>query len=118
MEATTTEPQHMAALRRANEVRLALAEAKREILAGTLSIPDAFDDPRCQLGRVREVLGAQHRWGATRIRKAIERTNLASGGRLEEKRICELTKRQRARLLDVVADTKRDFRQEKIRPGD
>jgi hypothetical protein len=118
MEATTAATsQHMEALKRANEVRLGIAEAKREIHAKTLSIPDAFDDPRCQPARLRELLGAQERWGETRVRKAILRTNLSTSN-LELRRISELTKRQKIRILEVVADTTRDFRNEKIRPGD
>lgn len=95
--------QHMQALKRANDVRLGIAEAKRKIVSGELT-PDRFvDEPVLQPARVMDVLTAQHRWGRTRARKF-----LASVPRLmrsiESTRLSELTVRERRVLRKALEE--------------
>jgi hypothetical protein len=104
MEATTigaaaplaaAPPQHMLALRRANEIRLGHAHLKRDILAGRVTVIAAFTDPRA-VGSisVSDVLKAQRRWGATRARKFLQGLQIS-----ETKRVDALTSRQRQLLI-------------------
>lgn len=96
----TPAPQHLEALKRANEVRLARAELKRKVAAGETAAGDvilacpwqAESMPVCEL------LTSQRRWGQTRCRRA-----LMSLGVPENKRIGTLTERQRLALAAVLA---------------
>ncbi len=95
------EPQRLAALERANEIRLGRAALKRRIALGKVSAaeiilncPDAaFSWP------VGDLLMSQRRWGTTRCRKFLSRNQIG-----ETKPVGALTDRQRhvlARSLDA-----------------
>jgi hypothetical protein len=88
-------PQHMRALARANEVRLARAELKRcvsygEITAASVILECPMEAESMQIA---DLLGSQRRWGTTRCRKF-----LAAIPMLETKTIGSMTERQRREL--------------------
>jgi hypothetical protein len=96
-------PQHMQALARANEVRLARAALKRQIAAGTRDAREiVLEVPwEAESMSISELLSAQRRWGRQRSRKLI-----VAAGLTETKRLGTMTERQRgilARALDEKA---------------
>ena len=88
-------PQHLQALQRANEVRLARADLKRRIAEGQLSVADVVlrCPPEVDGMAVADVLMSQRRWGRTRCRKFLAAIPLA-----ENKTIGSMTDRQRRAL--------------------
>ena len=95
--------QCMAALERANEVRLARAQVKREVRAGTLSISEAMDRECCQTMALFELLGAQRRWGPARIARALRTAELVARIRVSQSRpVGRLTARERAGILAAL----------------
>jgi hypothetical protein len=95
----TPKPQHMAALDRANEVRLARAELKRRIGRREVTVAEVLD-PDGELPaeavsmRVSELLEAQIRWGRTRARRLLNRLSIR-----ENRKLGDLTERQRGLLV-------------------
>jgi len=55
-------------LQRANDIRLGIADVKREVGDGALSVADALADLRAQPMRFSALLASQDRWGPTRSR--------------------------------------------------
>lgn len=98
--AAIVEPQHMRALARANEVRLARAELKRQVGAGRTTAAEVVSTCPWEARSMPliELLSAQRRWGRARSRKLIVQTGLT-----ENKHIGTLTERQR-RLLSAALD--------------
>jgi hypothetical protein len=94
------EPQHMQALARANEVRLARARMKREIGSGSRRAVDVVADCPWEAESMTliELLSSQRRWGRARSRKLI-----LSVGLTENKRLETLTQRQRDLLAQALA---------------
>lgn len=88
--------QPLRALERANEVRLARAELKRQIAGGTRSVADVvIERPWEAAGMtVSDLLTSQRRWGRARCRRLLLPLNLG-----EAKRLRELTDRQRIGLI-------------------
>jgi hypothetical protein len=99
---TVVEPQHMQALARANQVRLARARLKRDVAAGRRSATDVVRECPWEADSmtIAELLSSQRRWGKARSRKLILSTGLT-----ETKRLGTLTERQR-RLLARALDEK------------
>lgn len=102
----TTAPQHMRALDRANQVRLARAELKREIGEGVRTVAEVVTECpwESESMAISDLLMSQHRWGRTRCRRF-----LASVPMTETKTIGTMTERQRTCLAarlngDAVAD--------------
>jgi hypothetical protein len=97
MEATATAPapQHMRALERANRVRLARAELKRQVADRETSAADVvLECPwEAESMTISDLLMSQHRWGHTRCRRF-----LASIPMSETKTIGSMTDRQRQAL--------------------
>jgi hypothetical protein len=97
MEATATAPapQHMRALERANRVRLARAELKRQVAERETSAADVvLESPwEAESMTIADLLMSQHRWGHTRCRRF-----LASIPMSETKTIGSMTDRQRHAL--------------------
>lgn len=93
------EQQHMRALARANEVRLARAALKREIAAGSRSALEVVREVpwEAESMAVGELLAAQRRWGKARSRKLIN-----SAGLKETKEVGALTERQRRVLAGAL----------------
>ena len=85
-------PQHLTALARANEVRLARAELKRRVLCGELSAADVvLECPwEAETMTVSDLLCSQRRWGHTRCRKFLSAIPMSEG-----KTIGSMTDRQR-----------------------
>ena len=99
MNATATmppAPQHMNALRQANEVRLARAGLKRRVADGEVSAAEVVRACpwEARTMTVFELLTSQHRWGRTRSRSFLARTEVP-----ETKRLGALTARQRGALV-------------------
>jgi hypothetical protein len=99
MDATATiapAPQHMRALERANQVRLARAELKRRIGTGEVSAGEVIlaCPWEAESMTVADVLMSQRRWGHTRCRKFLAAIPIS-----ETKTVGTLTERQR-RALD------------------
>jgi hypothetical protein len=93
-------PQHMRALQRANEVRLARAELKRRVTDGeTTAATVILNCPwEAESMAVAELLMSQHRWGHTRARRF-----LAGVPMTETKTIGSMTERQRRSLAALLA---------------
>ncbi len=88
-------PQHMRALQRANEVRLARADLKRRIGDGVISVREVvlISSWEVESMPLHELLVSQHRWGSTRCRKFLAEIGLS-----ETKTVGSLTDRQRQEL--------------------
>src|ERR687894_2040036 len=97
--ATATAPQHMQALARANRVRLARAELKRQVAEGELSVADVvLGCPwEAESMAIADLLMSQHRWGRTRCRRF-----LAALPMTETKTIGSMTERQRRELAVLL----------------
>jgi hypothetical protein len=93
------QPQHMQALRRANEVRLARAELKRRVGDGEISAADVVLNTPWEAASMTifELLGSQHRWGSTRCRKFLVEIGLP-----ETKTVGSMTDRQRRALAALI----------------
>jgi hypothetical protein len=92
-------PQHIQALQRANEVRLARAELKREVGRGAITVGEVILNRPWEAASmtIAELLTSQHRWGTTRCSKF-----LASIGMPETKTVESMTERQRSLLARMV----------------
>ena len=99
MNATATmsasRPQHMRALERANEVRLARAQLKRRVAVGQVGVRDVIlECPwEAESMAVADLLKSQRRWGQTRCHKFLAQISVS-----ERKTIGSLTQRQRMTL--------------------
>ena len=96
----TAGPQHLKALERANQVRLARAALKRQIASGEQSAAEVImaSPWEAQSMSVSELLMSQRRWGRTRCRRV-----LLSLGLPENKQIGTMTERQRAALAAMLS---------------
>jgi hypothetical protein len=85
-------PQHLQALERANEVRLARAGLKRSVAAGSRSAAEIVlaCPPEAAGMAISDLLMSQRRWGRTRCRKFLASIPLS-----ENKTIGSMTDRQR-----------------------
>ena len=93
--------QHMRALRRANEVRLARADLKRRIAEGEVTAADVILAPPEEADGmpVADLLLSQHRWGHTRCRKFLTTLQVS-----ENRTLGALTDRQRRALAEMLGD--------------
>ena len=92
-------PQHMQALQRANEVRLARAELKRNIGEGAITVDEVILTCPWEAASmtIAELLTSQRRWGTTRCSKF-----LAGIGMPETKTVGSMTERQRSLLATLI----------------
>jgi hypothetical protein len=92
-------PQHLRALARANEVRLARADLKRRVSDGEVSAAEVVLDMPWEVETmtVLELLMSQHRWGLTRCRKFLQCIPMS-----ENKTIGTMTVRQRHAVADKL----------------
>jgi hypothetical protein len=99
---STGPAQHMRALARANEVRLARAALKRQVASGErTAVGVVLECPwEAESMSVTELLCSQRRWGRARSRKLI-----VAAGLTETKRLGSLTERQR-RILAAQLEVK------------
>ena len=95
-------PQHLRALARANEVRLARAELKRQVAYGEISAAHVILECPWEAASmtVSDLLTSQRRWGTTRCRKLLSTIPMS-----ENKTVGSMTERQRqalGRLLEGI----------------
>jgi hypothetical protein len=92
-------PQHLRALERANQVRLARADLKRRIASRETTVAQVVGTPPWEACRmtVSELLMSQKRWGRARTKRL-----LVSIGLPENKEVGTLTDRQRVVLAAVL----------------
>lgn len=92
-------PQHMHALARANDVRLARAVVKRGVAAGAITAAEVIlDPPGCTLTMtVAELLASQRQWGRDRSARLLAAADLR-----EQKTVGSLTERQRRALAAML----------------
>lgn len=93
-------PQHMRALARANEVRLARAELKRRIAHGEVSVGEVvLTSPwEAESMTISDLLMSQRRWGSTRCRKLLQGIPMS-----ENKTVGSMTERQRRALAALLS---------------
>ena len=93
-------PQHLKALERANEVRLARAAMKRQVAGGELSAAEVImaSPWEAESMSISELLMSQRRWGRTRCRRVLLTLGLP-----ENKQIGTMTERQRAALAAMLS---------------
>jgi hypothetical protein len=101
-------PQHLQALERANQVRLARAELKRRVAAGQMTAAEIVlaCPPEAEGMAISDLLMSQRRWGRTRCRKFLATIPLT-----ENKTIGSMTDRQRhafATTLPACAASRRE----------
>jgi hypothetical protein len=91
-------PQHMQALRRANEVRLARAALKRRVAEGRTTVGAVILACPWEAASmtIAELLLSQRRWGATRCTRFLAET-----GMTETKTVGSMTERQRRALVSL-----------------
>lgn len=96
-------PQHLVALQRANEVRLARAELKRRIGAGEITVGEVVLDASWEAASmtVADLLMSQKRWGRTRCKKFLAAIPLS-----ETKTVGALTERQRRAVAQALGDVR------------
>ena len=90
----------MRALQRANRVRLARAELKRQVADGHREVSQVvLDNPwEVESMPICELLMSQHRWGRTRCRRFLATIPMP-----ENKTIGSMTERQRRALAEGLA---------------
>jgi hypothetical protein len=95
-------PQHMRALERANQVRLARAELKRRIAGGEIGVAEVVLDCPWEADSmaVADLLMSQRRWGRTRCRKFLAQIPMS-----EQKTVGSMTERQRRTLAAMLTAT-------------
>ena len=93
-------PQHQDALLRANEIRLARAELKRKVGAGTVTVSEVILNCPSEAASmtIGELLRSQRRWGSARRIKLLARIGMA-----ETTTIGSLTEFQRSTLAASVS---------------
>ena len=98
--ASDAAPQHLMALRRANEVRLARADLKRRICSQKLSAASVVLECPWEADsmEISDILMSQRRWGRARCRRL-----LLSLGMPENKQLGTLTQRQRFEIAAVLS---------------
>ena len=87
--------QALAALDRANEIRLARAQLKRQLKDGSLTLSEALDEPSMQSMTLFKLLRCIPRWGHKRSINFCARIPISP-----YRKISELTERQRAALVE------------------
>ena len=97
---TSPGPQHLRALGRANEVRLARAELKRRITTGELRAAEVIVECpwEARSMTVADLLMSQRRWGTSRCRRLLGQVPVS-----ETKQVGALTERQRLALAALLA---------------
>ena len=98
--AAPAEPQHLRALARANEVRLARAELKRRVADGEVDVAEVvLDCPwEAESMPVAELLMSQRRWGVNRCRRTLQAIPVPA-----HKPVGAMTERQRRELASRLA---------------
>ena len=92
-------PQHMRALARANQIRLARAELKRGVAAGRIDVAELIVHCPWEANgmAVADLLMSQRRWGQTRCHKLLAQLPVS-----EQKTLGSMTDRQRRVLAAML----------------
>lgn len=92
-------PQHLRALNRANEVRLARAELKRRVATGEICAGEVILESPWEANSmsVADLLMSQRRWGHQRCRRVLSQIPVS-----ETKTVGSLTDRQRNALASLL----------------
>ncbi len=100
-------PQHLRALARANEVRLARAELKRRVHDGAFTAAEVILDAPWEVATmaVGELLMSQRSWGKMRCRKLLQSIPMSEG-----KKIGAMTERQRKAVAAALRRQAADAR--------
>jgi hypothetical protein len=100
----TLPPQHMRALERANQVRLARAELKRRVAVEEIDVADVILECPWETHSmaVADLLMSQRRWGQTRCRRFLAQIPMS-----EKKTVGSMTERQRQSLAAMLASAER-----------
>jgi hypothetical protein len=100
----TLTPQHMRALARANQVRLARAELKRKVAVQEIDVGDVILNCPWEAHSmaVADLLMSQRRWGQTRCRRFLAQIPMS-----EKKTVGSMTERQRQTLAAMLAAVER-----------
>jgi hypothetical protein len=103
-----TREQRISNLEWANEARLQRMVVLRAVEAGRMSIRDALIDPRAEGIKVYKLLVRQCRWGPRRARQALQEAGALLWPAApvpigEERRVGELTDRERAALIEACS---------------
>jgi hypothetical protein len=100
----TLAPQHMRALARANQVRLARAELKRKVAVQEIDAGDVILNCPWEAHSmaVADLLMSQRRWGQTRCRRFLAQIPMS-----EKKTVGSMTERQRQTLAAMLAAVER-----------
>jgi hypothetical protein len=93
-------PQHMRALQRANEVRLARAQLKRRVAFGETEVAQVilYCPWEADSMEVADLLMSQRRWGQTRCHKLLAQLPMS-----EKKTVGSMTDRQRRALAAMLS---------------
>ena len=93
-------PQHIRALERANQVRLARAQLKRKVAMDEIDVGEVILECPWEAHSmaVADLLMSQRRWGQTRCRKFLSQIPMS-----EKKTIGSMTERQRRALAAMLA---------------
>jgi hypothetical protein len=96
---TAAAPQHLHALARANEIRLARASTKRAIASGELTVAEVLLSCPAEVERMEigELVSCQRRWGGQRTRRLLSTVPC-----VETKLVGSLTERQRHAIADSL----------------
>ena len=96
---TPADAQHMRALERANQVRLARAELKRGVAEGIIDVAEVIlvCPWEAESMIVADLLASQRRWGHTRVRRFLATIPIS-----EHKTIGSMTERQRLKLARTL----------------
>ncbi len=96
---TPADAQHMRALERANQVRLARADLKRGVAEGIIDVAEVIlTCPwEAESMAVADLLTSQRRWGHTRVRRFLAAIPIS-----ENKTIGSMTERQRIELARTL----------------
>ena len=97
---TRAGPQHMRALQRANEVRLARAQLKRRVAFGKTDVAEVILECPWEADSmaVADLLVSQRRWGQIRCHKLLARLPMS-----EKKTVGSMTDRQRHALAAMLS---------------
>jgi hypothetical protein len=100
----TLPPQHMRALARANEVRLARAELKRKVADEEIEVASVILECPWEAHSmaVADLLTSQRRWGQTRCRRFLAQVPMS-----EKKTVGSMTERQRQTLAAMLGSAER-----------
>lgn len=92
-------PQHLRALARANEVRLARAQLKQAVADGEISVADVILQmpSEAESMPVMDLLMSQKRWGLTRCRRFLQAVPMS-----ESKLVGTMTERQRRAVAHML----------------